>query len=144
MPKSMTVEHFNQNNKMTHTKVDCNWVLNQSNSGSEFRVAIEDGSVLYFSRDQAFHLMHELQNGTPRNDKRNEPEPSSITCYGELEEDSNFILVGTYADGTEMEDVWALDGWPNEEPPQNWDEVKAHIQQWCDRTGHEVVEISAI
>lgn len=144
MSKIMTVEHYNQNNKVTHEKVKCNWVVNTDKGSKEFRVEIENGSVLYFTHDQAFRLMHELQNGTTSNNKNAPPALRKIECFGDVEEDSNFLLVGTFADGTEMEENWALDGWPHAEPPQNWDEVKAHISNWCDRTGHEVVEISAI
>lgn len=67
-----------------------------------------------------------------------------IQCFGTVEEDSNFHLVGDYKNGDEMDDTWLLDGWEKEEPPKDWKEVVDHIKAWADRDGHKVMEIHAI
>lgn len=64
---------------------------------------------------------------------------NGIDCYGEVEENSNFILIGDWANGQEMEDDWCP-----EKQPANWTEATAHIKKWADDNGHDVVEMQAV
>jgi hypothetical protein len=57
--------------------------------------------------------------------------------------DSNCLIVGDWASGTEMDEVWAGDGWPHEGMPANWTQVVEHLTAWAKRNGHTIYELSA-
>jgi hypothetical protein len=62
----------------------------------------------------------------------------NIDCYNEWEPDGAALMVGTWANGAEMEEIWG--------PPEaynTWKEVVAHLSQWADRHGHEINELTA-
>jgi hypothetical protein len=61
-----------------------------------------------------------------------------ITCYGTFEEDSNVMVVGTFANGTELEEIWC-----NDTLETNWTGAVRELKEWADREGHEIDELSA-
>jgi hypothetical protein len=67
----------------------------------------------------------------------------TVYCYGEWQEDSNCSIVGDWANGAEMNEIWAGDGWPHEGMPTNWNQVVEHLTAWAKRNGHTIYELSA-
>ena len=63
---------------------------------------------------------------------------NNIDCYGAWQWDSNVCLVGTYADGSEMDEIWGPDDEYN-----TWEPVVAELSQWADKHGHVIEELTA-
>lgn len=67
-----------------------------------------------------------------------------VDCFGKWKEDSNCLIVGDWASGDEMEEIWAGDGWPaDKEMPKNWTEVVEHLTAWAKQNGHEIMELQS-
>lgn len=63
----------------------------------------------------------------------------TVSCYGSVEEDSNFSLV---FDNEDFDGIWAGDGWDRDTPPKNWTEVVEHLTEYATRVGTELLEVS--
>ena len=61
-----------------------------------------------------------------------------IQCYGEFDESSNVIVVGTTVGGAELEDVWC-----NDIGAATWAGAVRAIKAWADREGHAIDELGA-
>ena len=70
-----------------------------------------------------------------------------VHCYGKWQEDSNCQIVGEWADGSEMEEIWAGDGWDEEvegkEFPTCWSDVVEHLTKWAHHHGHLIQELES-
>ena len=61
-----------------------------------------------------------------------------IACYGVWREDSNALLIGDWADGSEIDDVWCPDV-----AYKTWADVVDHLSRWADSNGHTLYEVTA-
>lgn len=61
-----------------------------------------------------------------------------IDCYGDFDECSNVIVVGTYASGIEFEEVWC-----NDTEETNWTGAVRELKAWAERDGHTIDEMTA-
>lgn len=60
----------------------------------------------------------------------------TVDCYGDWKEDSNCLVVGDYASGEEMEEIFA-DG------AESWADAVEQLTAWAARCGHTIVELQA-
>ena len=62
-----------------------------------------------------------------------------IDCFGVWDEYSNVYMVGDYANGMELDDVWC--------PPvgmKNWTEAVNHLKVWADDNNIELYELTVV
>lgn len=65
-------------------------------------------------------------------------EIQGIMCYGEMNAEMNVQIVGTYPDGTEVEDIWC-----NDTEETNWTGVVRELKAYADREGFEIEELGS-
>ena len=65
--------------------------------------------------------------------KRNGQE---VVCFGPWHPNSNAVVVGDWANGLEMEEIWA-DG------ADNWTDAVEQVTAWAARNGHTVMEMTS-
>lgn len=68
----------------------------------------------------------------------------TIDCYGQWCEISNCLIVGDWANGDEMEEIWAGDRSDDTNPCTCWTEVVEHLSGWAKACGHTIYELSAV
>lgn len=59
-----------------------------------------------------------------------------VVCFGSWHEDSNVLVVGDWADGTEMEEIWA-------EGAATWTQAVEIVTEWAAREGHTIMEMTS-
>ncbi len=62
-----------------------------------------------------------------------------VSVYGVWKWNSNCSVIGDYANGEEMDQIWAGD---DTETP-NWTSAVEKITKWAKKHGHEIMELSA-
>lgn len=66
-----------------------------------------------------------------------------IDCYGQWCEDSNCLIVGDLADGSELDEFWTGERSYNSQPCVNWTEVVTHLSAWAKDNGYMIYELTA-
>ena len=61
-----------------------------------------------------------------------------IDCYGKFEETSNVVVIGDWADGSEMEEIWC-----NDTEESSWTGAVRELKGWADRNGYIIYELGA-